>query len=494
MKKKHPFLLILLGVSLLFGCDASPELESPPTATISAVTPTVSAPSATPSPVPSFTPTPLPLNGQQTRYIIDVTVDYYNRFIIANSRSIYTNKTDVPIQEMLFTIYPAFFGNSLYIRSVSLADGTPLTDYRWEGHRMVIPLVTPLLPGDQIEIIHDFELYPPIRTGIFAKSERQLNLSHWFPIIPPYDAVDGWMAYDISLVNSDFVGEHMMFESADFDVTLHFTDRRENMKIAAGVLPVETDAGIHYQMNLSRTFTLSISDVYVIESRESDGIQVMVYAFPEEIESARASAEMAIQAIQLFSELYGPPERDLLSIVEVEFNHNMEFDGLIMLSSGIFMFYNGPETNLPILVPHETAHQWFFSLVGNNQAMEPWLDEALATYSEALYYERYHPELVSWWWANRVDGHGPTGKIDKTIYLEDGYVAYRNSVYLNGAHFMQDLRDAIGDDAFFAFLKAYVQRYRYDIATTPDFFSLLGEFSNVDLALLIATYFANPVD
>jgi hypothetical protein len=35
------------------------------------------------------------------------------------------------------------------------------------------------------------------------------------------------------------------------------------------------------------------------------------------------------------------------------------------------------------LAAHETAHQWFYSLVGNNQARDPWLDEALAAWAEA---------------------------------------------------------------------------------------------------------------
>ena len=34
-------------------------------------------------------------------------------------------------------------------------------------------------------------------------------------------------------------------------------------------------------------------------------------------------------------------------------------------------------------VPHETAHQWFYSLVGNDQARDPWLDEGLATWAES---------------------------------------------------------------------------------------------------------------
>ena len=34
---------------------------------------------------------------------------------------------------------------------------------------------------------------------------------------------------------------------------------------------------------------------------------------------------------------------------------------------------------------HEVAHQWFYSLVGNNQARVPWLDEALATWAQSRF-------------------------------------------------------------------------------------------------------------
>jgi aminopeptidase N len=34
---------------------------------------------------------------------------------------------------------------------------------------------------------------------------------------------------------------------------------------------------------------------------------------------------------------------------------------------------------------HEVGHQWFYSLVGNDQARDPWLDEGLATWAQARY-------------------------------------------------------------------------------------------------------------
>jgi hypothetical protein len=35
-----------------------------------------------------------------------------------------------------------------------------------------------------------------------------------------------------------------------------------------------------------------------------------------------------------------------------------------------------------VLVPHETAHQWFYSLVGNDQSRDPWISEGLSTWAQ----------------------------------------------------------------------------------------------------------------
>jgi Peptidase family M1 domain len=43
-------------------------------------------------------------------------------------------------------------------------------------------------------------------------------------------------------------------------------------------------------------------------------------------------------------------------------------------------FVGGTEFNL---IAHESAHQWFYSLVGENDARDPWLAEGLATWAES---------------------------------------------------------------------------------------------------------------
>jgi len=476
------------------GCSPADNqaLTTLPTPAATETATSTEIPSAIKAASPTPTSTALPLNGQQTKYFIDATINYYNRFITATSRAVYTNKIDKPINEIVFIIYPTIFQDTIFIKSVKKGDGTAISNFQWESHRMVIPLESPLLPGEQIEIIHEFELYMPDRGGVFSHSGKQLNLSYWFPFIPPIDETGKWIAHEIQLVNSDFIGEFLVFEPAEFHVSLRFTDRRENFKIAAPAIPKEEDGVIHYEIDLVRTFTLSISDQFEVIERQVNDTTILSYAFSEHAPVGEVTADVAVKALSLYTELYGPYERDLLSVVEFNSDIGMEFDGLIFLSPYFYNLYPGtPKSNIHVYTAHEIAHQWFFSMVGNDQALEPWLDEAFATYSERLFYERYYPEHLSWYLENYIDFHNPSGTIDISIYFGGGLGEYRDIVYRNGACFLQDLRDTIGDEAFFKFLKEYVKENLYDIATSEDFWRILRQNTDADLTPLLGEYFLN---
>jgi hypothetical protein len=491
-------ILFLLLAGLIAACSPAADAGETPSATATLApteTPTL-APTTTANPTP--TATPLPLNGQQTVYDVNATIDYYNRYITVTSHSTYTNRSPVTLTEMVFVVYPIIYQNAMYMKSVTLGDGTVITDYSWDVYRMIVPLPTPLLPGEQIEIIHEFDLYTYARGdagGIFSQNDQQLNLSYWFPMIPPFSEAGGWVVNDINLANSTFVGEFLVFEPADYTVTIQFTDRRENFQIAAPALPQEQDGIITYHFDLARMFTLSVSDIYTVVEREVNGIKILSYAFNEHASVADDVADIAVEAVTLYSEIYGDYNHDVLSIAEFNSDIGMEFDGIIFLSPYFYNLYPGtPESNIHVYTAHEIAHQWFFATVGNDQAMEPWLDEAFATYSEDLFYERYYPEYRDWHWDNYIAGHNPYGFIDTTVYNFDDLTEYRNVIYRNGAVFLRDLRNTIGDEVFFSFLQEYVQTYEYEIVTTEDFWSMLRNYTDVDLTALYNEYFQTPTE
>ncbi len=203
--------------------------------------------------------------------------------------------------------------------------------------------------------------------------------------------------------------------------------------------------------------------------------------FPDDRSAGETALKTMGEAVQTYSALFGDYPHPSLTLVEANFFDGMEYDGLVFLDQNYFKNYaGGAEAYLVTLSAHETAHQWWYGLVGNDQAMEPWLDETLCTYSELLFYERQYPGEVNWWWNYRVNRFDPKGWVNTTIFDYAAFRPYVNAVYLRGAQFMQALRTQIGDPVFLAFLKDYAARYRQGWVSGADFFNVLGDHTQLE--------------
>jgi len=182
-----------------------------------------------------------------------------------------------------------------------------------------------------------------------------------------------------------------------------------------------------------------------------------------------------------------------LSVVQGDFNDGMEYSAFFFQSNGFYNTYDGTAKNyLTFVSAHETAHQWWFESVANDQAAEPWLDEMLATYSERIYYENVHPEAVDWWWLARMYDYSPNTWVDLPVNENTSERAYWGASYFHGAHFLEELRGRIGDEAFFAFLRDYRTQNAGKIATGDDFFRILRENTDADFSDLTEKYFRMP--
>ena len=481
--------ICLLSAAILTSCGAAAPAvqETLPPGASPTLTATLPSPSVTPEPTPSG-PTLAQPPVNRTHYQLDLILNYYSKFGSVSEAITYTNRSAQALPEILLVVPPRDYAGSYQQNNLT---GERVAGFREEGVRTYVQLSSPLQPGESTRISINFQLFFPDHQGVFGSTNRQTNIADWYPYIPPFSEEKGWLAYSRQVDETNtIVGEYIVNESADFDVSLQLTDRADLIEVAASAPAVEENGKYRYHLELARAFSFSISDSFFEHEIVQDGVRIHSYVFMNQQESGVAVTEIAAQAMKMFSEMLTPYPREMISIVSADFLHNMEMDGMVMISNKVFDFYdNTPLNNLTILTPHELSHQWFYSLVGNNSAEEPWLDESLATYSEVLFYERYYPEDVTWWWTNRVDEYGPSGYVNSDIYLAGGYNAYRNAVYLNGARFLQELRVAVGDQAFFAALKDYAMTNFYGIATRQDFFDAFGRYSQADIAPILGRYF-----
>jgi len=110
-----------------------------------------------------------------------------------------------------------------------------------------------------------------------------------------------------------------------------------------------------------------------------------------------------------------------------------------------------PSSDHPYLVSHETAHQWWYSTVGNDQSTDAFADEALADYFSRKAHLSIRPSRC---------------RPDRLDRVSQAYSdkCYFEVIYVQGARFLDKLRKDYGSAEFKAAIRAYTQDNSHDIA------------------------------
>jgi hypothetical protein len=480
-------LLIILTSCSTLSPDPTPTTTPSPLPTTSTATPT-----QTSTPLPSPTPTPAP---DRASYILNTTIDYDAHTVTVDETILYPNNTGQQLNSLVIALVPNLWDGCFSMSGIAVND-TPLSTYTVNGQRMDVTLPAMFMPGTVMKINIQYSLDLPFaeqedpsisRPRIFGYTRRQMNLTNWYPFVVPF--INGeWVLHE-----PWYYGEHLVYDAADYEVNLKFADPASMPLVAASGFPEQQDDFVRYTISSARTFALSASREFKVSTMQTGDVILSSYYFPFNDGGGLAALQASAEALQVYSQWYGLryPHKTL-SLVMGDFNDGMEFSAFFYLSRDFYGLYDGTPANyLTFVAVHETAHQWWFEQVANDQALQPWLDESLATYSERIYYENFYPDLVSWWWSYRIDFYNPQGFADMPVYDGQGFRPYTNAVYFRGAHFLEDLRARIGEDAFFAFLQDYLAQGNGKIVTANDFFRILSAHTSTDYSDLIRQYFQN---
>ena len=450
----------------------------------------------TPTPGPTRTPTATPMPVYEgTSYTMDVYLDYAQHRLDVKQRIDYTNVTSETLPNLMLNVHPNHSRGTFELNEVRVdMDGEVVQPEVFPlDVTLRLELPRPLQPDEHVAVLLDYALNLPkiqpteeFSGGGFGYSNRSVSLGNWYPVMAPYREDKGW--YGLKYFP---VGDPYVTEIADYSITITTT---EGVMVAGTGQETHEGNRWHYEAKQARSFAFAASDQYQVSSNEVGDVTVHSYYFPNNAEGGEVVLETATKAIELFTELYGTYPFSDYRVAETEFAGGMEFSGLTFLGSVFYDEYDGTtRTPLIPLTAHEVAHQWFYGLVGNDQLTEPWLDEAPAEYSAFLYYERYLPDDTDWWWFYAVDQWAPAGKIDNLVYVFRDNREYFDAVYRRGAQFMNDLRETMGDPAFFGFLEEYQRRYAYQLAQSRDFFGLVQEFTTADLVPIQEEYFRQRI-
>ena len=442
-----------------------------------------------------------------TRYKISLDIDYPAQTISGIEQVVYTNTETVPLDSLYFRLLPnghQSYGNGSLSASKVTLDGQPLqTNLSLSDSVMQVELPHELAVGKSANLVIDFSgsvpqdfggSATPAGYGIYNFSDGVMTLSGWYPILAVYDQ-NGWNLDPVSPIG-DSVYSEMAYYSVEATTASDLVLASTGIEIGRSTKDQKT---LHYLVSgPARDFTLVLSPDFQVVSRVVGGTQVNAYYLNDHSVGGNQALSVASDSLEIYGRHFGAYPYTELDVVDVPMRNasGVEYPGIVLIGDSL---YNEPTSSFFIVaVAHEVAHQWWYNLVGNDVFQDPWLDEALTSYTSGLYEqealgENAYQGLVSYW-QGRYDQVVQIGKDDLVTESLAHFESLRDPrvyswvVYSKGPLFFKAVRDRIGDKAFFEALRNYYQQEKYRVARPDDLLNAFNRAAGQSLVDLYQTW------
>ena len=408
------------------------------------------------------------------RYLISATLDVANARLDAAVDLTLTNRGVRPMEYVDLTLVPRALGWLVDDELAVTVDGEAV-EAAWTSQiNLRVPLGG-LAVQDAAVVRVPFALAvgraPDAFSARTSADAGVLSFGQWFPIVSTEHDVYG-------------VGDpQISFSAASIRLDLRTTTPLQRDAVAcAGLVSAPASSGTAWTCEADRVrdFSFVVNPRFGLTERSAGDTSVRV--FTETVDGAR-TADLAVAALAGMEEAFGPYPWDDLVLAEVGAagGFSMEYPRMIHLTRG--------KVADPYVVFHEVAHQWFYAQVGNDQQAEPWLDEAFADFS-ARYLMGIGENQCS---TRPVDSEvfaweaGPTTGGDWSSC--DGYF---HTVFYRGTEFLNAVRGAMGDVAFFDAMRAWIDRQRHGFATGDELLRHLMRRTDADLLPIFTRYLDDP--
>lgn len=442
-------------------------------------------------------------------YNIDVVFDDENYSITATQSIQYINKSDDVLSEVYLHAYPQSFrrdaqnspvgklytkkaypnGESYcnFVISTIKVDDVEHGVYYTGSDDDIIKLTLDheLYPSDTISLYFEYNMTLPNVLHRFGYGENTINVANFYPIMCVYEngewILDGY--------NSN--GDPFYSNLANYNVT--FVADSEYILAASGEILTKSaqngDTKYKIKARAVRDFACVLSTKFEVVS-DTIGDTVVYYYYYDD-PTPRDNLQTGIDAIKTFSEKFGQYPYSTFSIVKTNFIHGgMEYPNLVYISDAI-----SDVDDYKNVIIHETAHQWWYGLVGSNAFRCGWLDEGLTDFSTALFYkynEGYNVKFddvmknTTNSYVTFVDLYTRVlGSVDTSMLRHvDEYSTepeYVYIAYVKGALLFNDLFELLGEDKFLKVLSTYFENYKFQNVSYENFIGVVEIVTKTDM-------------
>jgi hypothetical protein len=385
-------------------------------------------------------------------YSVTLALRYGSRAFNVNSTATITNTSGGPIDRVELNVVPARLGG-IVLRAVEV-DGTPVAR-RISDQTVIVPLGGILPEGATAKVRVQYR--STLRTTIsgsnwmFTKANGIVDAYRWIP----------WVSRATAFDRPNF-GDPFVTPVSPFVRLTIQTDRRLVVASTADRASIAADG-------LTQTFEArNVRDVTITAAPDFRSRSVLVGStrvryYYRSSANAALILDAAADAFRVMQSRLGAYTYPVYKVVQSAGGFGMESPGMTWIPFGV------SSANLRYLLAHETAHQWFYSQVGNDQARQPFVDEALADFVAR--------DVTGTRRASRCS----TGLLDRSIYAYSS-ACYYEIIYIQGGNLLNSVRLRMGSTLFWRTLRDYVATRRWQIVSTPTLLKTLDDATPADLS------------
>ena len=426
-----------------------------------------------------------------TTYNLDLSFDDSTKVLMGIEKVDYINSASVPLNEVHFHLYPNAFRSDAKIRPVSsltkekaypngFSEGkidiksvktTRAQEVNIGGEDkniLIVGLDRELFPDERTNITIEFEVLLPSCNHRFGYGENTYNFGNFYPIACVYE--DGAFREDAYVSSGDpfysQMANYNVFIDCDSDFVLASTGKKGE------VTTVDNRTATNISASVVRDFAFVLSKKYQVIENSINGASVFYYYYDDP--TPQRSLDTAVASIKTFSNLFGEYPYSTFSVCKTNFVHGgMEYPNLVYISDSIEDY----DEYLNVIV-HESAHQWWYNLVGSDAINNAWQDEGLTEFSTLMFYryntgynineqESLSASLSSYLLFSEIY-ESVYGSFDSSMSraLKDfsGDMDYTYVTYVKGVLFFDNLEEIVGKKNFLKALKNYYKQNVYKIA------------------------------
>ena len=356
-----------------------------------------------------------------------------------------------------------------------------------------MPLVDPILPGEEIELDMTFNVKLPrtiVRSG-YGPRDFFLFV-HWFPQVCVYEQNQegtwGWNSHQF------MQGTEFFSDFGDYNVTIKASDHLviggSGCKVTSGSVPGKSgEQVVTFKAHDLIDFGWVAYPEYETYTSTYGNTDIEILMVPEHCAFADRYLKAIEQGLEYLEKHVGPYPYPKITVVDPP-THTlnsgfMEYPMMITCATA----YGIPRSvrSVESLVIHEFAHMYFMGTLASNEKEEAWLDEGFVTYFEDRILDHYHGDQASLFDVlgarsgnaqqsrnEYVGMDNPNlGTIARPGWEFDG--GFKSLIYAKTATALHTMERIVGQNMMDEIIKTYFDRHKFTHPKEADLRSIISE-------------------